>query len=313
MGPFIADARSGLLTTAACLFAPGMPQLLAQYPNRDMLGIPSRAGGDYKPWMNGSTAWGGAVHGGFVLRDSRPGQLWDLGAKGQRGNAPWVHHAATWKDGHCKLGGVSAGANATSTLLVSTDADAGSRCLLDPSRFDKFDVSSPGGMSRYADPCLCPGHPTLSLSLLYAQMCAGLGYACRSTFLSLFGRVFARFYFYNVLAELDAEGEYFVDKTTATLYWKPAAPTAPAGAAGLAAVVSVLSTVVSAVNVTGVQLIGLSFLHARGDGLQVAGSTGVEVLGGTIANHGELGVNHRLTQRMLQRCSVRFAETSASR
>ena len=118
--------------------------------------------------------------------------------------------------------------------------------------------------------------------------------ACRSTFLSLFGRVFARFYFYNVLAELDAEGEYFVDKTTATLYWKPASPTAPAGAAGAAgvsAVVSVLSTVVSAVNVTGVQFIGLSFLHARGDGLQVAGSAGVEVLGGTIANHGELGVN----------------------
>ena len=118
--------------------------------------------------------------------------------------------------------------------------------------------------------------------------------ACRSTFLSLFGRVFARFYFYNVLAELDAEGEYFVDKTTATLYWKPASPTAPAGAAGaagLSAVVSVLSTVVSAVNVTGVQFIGLSFLHARGDGLQVAGSAGVEVLGGTIANHGELGVN----------------------
>ena len=197
----------------------GTPQLLAQYPNRDMLGIPSHAGGDYRPWVNGTTAWAGATHGGFTVRDTRPGQ-WDLHAPGQHGNAFWLHHAATWKDGHCKLGAVSGGANATSTVLVSTDADAGSRCLADPSRFDKFDVSSPGGMSR--------------------------------------------FYFYNVLAELDAEGEYFVDATTSTLYWKPAAPQP-----GLTAVVSVLSTVVSAVNVTGVQFVGIAFLHARGDGVQV--------------------------------------------
>lgn len=126
----------------------GKPQLLAQYPNADMLGIASVAGGDHKPWINGTKEWVEATHGGFVVRDSRPSR-WALTASGQRGNAPWLHHAATWKDGHCKLGAVSAGANGTSTVLLSTDADADKRCLADPSRFDKFDVSSAGGMSRF--------------------------------------------------------------------------------------------------------------------------------------------------------------------
>ena len=229
------------LFTPPAATAPGTPQLLAQYPNHDMLGIASVAGGDYRPWMNGSIAWVSAIHGGFTVRDNRPGQ-WKLNGTGQRGNAFWLHHAAAWKDGHCELGAVTAGANDTSMVLLSTDADAGSRCLADPSRFDKFDVSSPGGMSR--------------------------------------------FFFYNVLEELDTDGEYFVDKPTATLYWKPASPQP-----NLTAVVSMLPTVVSARNVTSVRFVGLAFLHARGDGIEVASSSGVEVLDSTIANVGELGVN----------------------
>ena len=229
------------LFTSPAASSPGTPQLLAQFPNHDMLGIASLPGGDYRPWMNGSTAWVGATHGGFTVRDSRLSQ-WDLNAAGQRGNAPWVHHAATWKDSHCKLGAVSAGANDTSTVLLSTDPDAGDRCLADPSRFDKFDVSSAGGMSR--------------------------------------------FYFYNVLSELDAAGEYFVDKPTGTLYWKPATPKL-----NLSAVVSVLPSVVSARNVTGVRFVGLAMLHSRGDAIEIMGSTEVELLDSTIANAGELGVN----------------------
>ena len=41
-------------------FDPGTPQMLAQYPNRDMLGIPSAAGGVHKPWING-TALSGSI------------------------------------------------------------------------------------------------------------------------------------------------------------------------------------------------------------------------------------------------------------
>lgn len=89
-----------------------------------------------------------------------------------------------------------------------------------------------------------------------------------------------------MIQELDAEGEYFVDKPTSTLYWKPAAPEPT-----LSAVISVLLTVVSAQNVTGVRFVGLELLHARSNGIEVIDSTQVEVLDGTIANTGELGVN----------------------
>ena len=44
---------------------------------------------------------------------------------GLQGNAPWLHHAATWKDGHCKLAAVADGGNGTSTVTVSSDPDAG--------------------------------------------------------------------------------------------------------------------------------------------------------------------------------------------
>ena len=90
----------------------------------------------------------------------------------------------------------------------------------------------------------------------------------------------------SLVQELDAEGEYFVDKPTSTLYWKPAAPEPT-----LSAVVSVLPTVVSTRNVIGVRFIGLELLHARSDAVVVVDSTQVEVLDSIIANTGELGVN----------------------
>ena len=43
----------------------------------------------------------------------------------------------------------------------------------------------------------------------------------------------SRFYIYNLLAELDEAGEYFVDRARGVLYWKPPAPTA-ATAGGVA-------------------------------------------------------------------------------
>ena len=250
-----APAPLELFTAPRAADLAGTPQLLAQYPNHDMFGIASLAGGSYLPWINGSENYAGPVHGGFKVKDGTPGQ-WDLTAPGQRGNAPWLHHASIWKDSHCKLGNVSSGGNGTSMVQMSTDPDAGARCLEDPSRFDKFDVSSGGGMSR--------------------------------------------FYFYNVLAELDADGEYFVDKPASTLYWKPGPAELQDKAEGLQAVVSVLPSVISAANVTNVTFVGLAVLHGRSNGVEVAGCDGVKFTHCVIANHGEMGVNIMNSSR----CSV---------
>ena len=58
----------------------------------------------------------------------------------------------------------------------------------------------------------------------------------------------SRFYIYNLLAELDEAGEYFVDRARGVLYWKPPAPTAAtAGAAG-GGVVSLLPRVLAIEN-----------------------------------------------------------------
>lgn len=73
--------------------ATGIPQVLAQYPNADMFGIAAVAGGLYKPWMNGTVAYGGPVgKHGFTVRDTAP-SAWDVNADGQKGNALWLHHA----------------------------------------------------------------------------------------------------------------------------------------------------------------------------------------------------------------------------
>jgi hypothetical protein len=112
----------------------------------------------------------------------------------------------------------------------------------------------------------------------------------------------SRFYFYNVFAELDAEGEYFVDRKTRMLYWKPPSsgnvdlphngePTATTTATPLRGFASMLSRVVSMVNVSQVTLRGLALLHARANGVDVLNSAGVSIDSCIISNHGNLAVN----------------------
>ena len=99
-----------------------------------------------------------------------------------------------------------------------------------------------------------------------------------------------RIYIYNVLAELDVEGEYFVDRNSAnwTVWWRP-----PGGnvSSSNAAYVSLLQNVVSMENVTDVALVGLSLRHARGDGVAIVGCANVSIRRSEIIGHGNLGVN----------------------
>ena len=104
----------------------------------------------------------------------------------------------------------------------------------------------------------------------------------------------SRFYMYNLISELDAEGEFFVDVKASMIYWKPPSPALAAAAAAnapLGAVVSVLPTVISIENATGVELSGLRLLHARGNGVEVIRSTNVVISECTVALHGNLAVN----------------------
>ena len=99
----------------------------------------------------------------------------------------------------------------------------------------------------------------------------------------------ARFYATNILSELDASGEYFVDAAAARLYWMP--PPGGVAAAG-EVVLSVAESLVSmapGAALANVNFQGLSFLYARGDAVQLSGAN-LSVAGCTSALHGHTGV-----------------------
>ena len=96
-----------------------------------------------------------------------------------------------------------------------------------------------------------------------------------------------RFRFLNVLEELDAPGEYHIDRARGVLTFLP-----PGGAEGGEAVVSVLAgPFVRMKDVSHVRLVGLTFECGRSDGLQMQGGEGNEIAGCTFRNLGGGGVS----------------------
>ena len=104
-----------------------------------------------------------------------------------------------------------------------------------------------------------------------------------------------RWYGYNLLCELDAPGEYYVDRQGGRLYFWP--PALPANGVGE---VSVCVDLLRLSNVTNVTLRGLVFENGRGCALRVEGGADVAVVGCTIRNMGgsaveiRNGVRHRV-------------------
>ena len=95
-----------------------------------------------------------------------------------------------------------------------------------------------------------------------------------------------RFYFLNVLEELDQPGEYYVDRDAGILYFWPPAPLA-----GSAVLVSVLAeTLVSLTDVSHVEFRDLTLEAGRGSGIQVGNGDSVRIAGCTIRNLGNWGV-----------------------
>jgi len=92
----------------------------------------------------------------------------------------------------------------------------------------------------------------------------------------------ARYYFLNVLEELDRPGEYYVDRAAGVLYFWP-----PKAIAGRETLVSMLETpVIAASNVSHVTIRGLNIECTRGSGIEVRGGEKVLVAGCTLRNIG---------------------------
>ena len=96
-----------------------------------------------------------------------------------------------------------------------------------------------------------------------------------------------RFYFLNVLEELDSPGEWYLDRATGMLYLWPPAPLE-----GARVTVSLLEdTLVTLVDVSYVTLQGLTFECARGNGVTVTGGAHDLIAGCTFRNLGDVAVS----------------------
>ncbi|NLX07801.1 MAG: right-handed parallel beta-helix repeat-containing protein [Phycisphaerae bacterium] len=95
-----------------------------------------------------------------------------------------------------------------------------------------------------------------------------------------------RFYFLNVLEELDQPGEYYVDRTTGILYFWPPEPLA-----GAETVISELTEpLVSLQDVSYVEFRGLTLEAGRGCGIQATGGNGLLIAGCVLRNLGTWAV-----------------------
>ncbi len=95
-----------------------------------------------------------------------------------------------------------------------------------------------------------------------------------------------RFYFLNVLEELDQPGEYYVDRAAGRLYFWPPGPVRPGNA-----VVSLLEApLVRLSGASHLTVRDLTFEDARGNGVQISGGEDDRIAGCTFRNLGDLGI-----------------------
>ena len=94
------------------------------------------------------------------------------------------------------------------------------------------------------------------------------------------------FYAFNILAELDSPGEWYLDRESAILYFWP-----PAAVEQGAAVVSMLPTLVTLEGTSHVTIRGLTLEATRGTALTIAGGTRNRIAGCTIRNLGGYAVS----------------------
>lgn len=109
-----------------------------------------------------------------------------------------------------------------------------------------------------------------------------------------------RFSIFNLIEELDAPGEYYLDRASGVLYFWPPSPLSDASAR-----VSMLQAPLIAVqNASNIVLRGLTLEGGRGAGVSVAGGQNVLVAGCRIRNLGASGVSMRGTGHGVQSCDL---------
>lgn len=94
------------------------------------------------------------------------------------------------------------------------------------------------------------------------------------------------FYAFNILAELDQPGEWYLDRETGMLYFWPPAPIETGQA-----IVSALDTLVKMNDVSHVSFSGIAFEAARGTAIVVAGGAHNRIAGCTLRNIGGWAVS----------------------
>lgn len=94
------------------------------------------------------------------------------------------------------------------------------------------------------------------------------------------------YYALNALCELDAPGEWYLDRETGVLYFYPPKPLG-----GASAVVSLLPTMISAKDVSYTDFIGLRLEFGRAGGFSVSGGTHVRILACTLRALGATGIS----------------------
>lgn len=93
-----------------------------------------------------------------------------------------------------------------------------------------------------------------------------------------------RYYAVNVFRELDAPGEWYLDRRSAKLYWCPPANVDPANAESVLSVRT--DPFIELQNASHVVLLGFTFQNARGDGIHVTGGSDCLIAGCTLERLG---------------------------
>eukprot|EP01121_Diplochlamys_sp_Union-15-3_P021010 TRINITY_DN8385_c0_g1_i4.p1 TRINITY_DN8385_c0_g1~~TRINITY_DN8385_c0_g1_i4.p1 ORF type:complete len:455 (+),score=52.53 TRINITY_DN8385_c0_g1_i4:653-2017(+) len=96
----------------------------------------------------------------------------------------------------------------------------------------------------------------------------------------------SRYYAYNILAELDSPGEYYLNRKTGVLYFYP-----PQDIVNSESYVSLFHSVITLQDTSYLTFSHLSIEGARGPGIEIFSSSNITVSSCTIINHGTLGVN----------------------
>ncbi len=110
-----------------------------------------------------------------------------------------------------------------------------------------------------------------------------------------------RFYWENILEELDQPGEFYLDRATGILYFWPPSPIKNARVA-----VSILETpLVTIENASHITMRGLTFEHARGDGIRITGGAHCLIAGCAVRNIGCTGISIQgSTESGVQSCDL---------